>query len=90
MRASGFSPCERNGHILIGMISMDSLTDAIKLELQRMSTSDLQGILAQGSRGMLDFIRGLAPPGHPEELIRLNAAEMTADIKNELARRGGA
>ena len=67
---------------------MDSLGDEMKKEYRKMSTSDLKGVIAQGQKAVEDYVRSLAPQGHPEELIKLSAQDMINDINQELKDRG--
>lgn len=67
---------------------MSSLDGEIKKQYEKMSTSNLQGLKNQGQKAMEEYVKSLAPDGHPEELIKANAQDMMNNVNNELGKRG--
>jgi len=67
---------------------MATLHEMMKAEYKKMDSESLQGVLRQGKQSVQEYIRSLAPEGHPEELIEQGALEMIADINAELRSRG--
>ncbi len=67
---------------------MGSLRDEMKKEYAGMSTSNLKGVISQGQKALEDWVRSLAPEGHPEQLIKESAQDVMNDISEELKRRG--
>lgn len=66
---------------------MGTLEDEMKNEFRGMSTPDLEGLRSQGRKAIEDYVRGIAPLGHPEELVKHAALDILGNVKEELSAR---